>query len=162
MLDSISALDLDDVEFVTNEFRVQPGREHPRTGAPIEHRVHNSFTVRVHGAASITDAIHAALRAADVQIGSVRFYVEDQAELRRRALEAAIADGRRKAALIAERLGVRLGELLSAHAGEERIAAPMVAPDRFRAAANTAVRTPISSDPVSASATLTLRFAIES
>lgn len=162
VLDSIAGLGLGEVDFVTTQFRLQPGRTHPRTGDPIEHRVQNSFTVRIHGAGSITDAIHAALRAADVQIGAVRFRVEDEAELRRRALAAAIEDGRRKAQLIAEDLGARLGELLRADAAEEQtVAAPIMAPSRWEPAGQQAVRTPIRSDAATASARLTLRFAIE-
>lgn len=160
VLDSIADRGFEEVDFITNQFRVRPGREDQRTGMPIEYEVQNSFTVRVHDTESVADVIHAALRAADVQVGGIEFDVEDHQALRRSALEAAVNDGKAKAELIADNLGVRLGRLTYSRSPEERVSVlPVVGQSRFEEART--ARTPIRVDSAVATTTLSLRFEIE-
>ena len=163
VLDAVNKLGLGEVEFVTRAFTVQPGRRDQRTNMPIEHQVRNDFTLRIHATDSLSAVLHAALSVPDVAVNGLSFDVHDKQDLSHRALDAALEDGRRTAETIAQKLGVHLGPLLAASSADERVSVGVpLALARFVPTAMAQVRTPVRLDNAVATATVTLRFKVES
>jgi hypothetical protein len=67
-----------------------------------------SLTVKVRDLSKISDVLDAAVKAGANQAGSVSFTIDDPEELRAQAREAAIADAKEKALVLADQLGVSL------------------------------------------------------
>ncbi len=117
IIDALAAQGIAKSKIATSQFNLQPiYRSDARDGAPgaiTGYRLQNSVTVTVEDLAKIGAVIDAAFQAGANQFQGLRFAVKDDGRLHDELLRKAVADGRHKAAVMAEALGVALGQPLS-------------------------------------------------
>jgi uncharacterized protein len=115
----------------------------------------NSVGVTIRSVAKTGDVIGAAVKAGATRVSGIEFFPSDEAGLYRQALVLSYDDAKEKAALLAERAGVRLGAPLSIVEGQ----------DEFEPASSNALSTGGGSVPIvpgnsTIFATVTVVFAI--
>lgn len=117
IIDALVALGIDRSKIVTSQFNLQPiYKNDARDGGPgaiAGYRLQNSVTVTVEDLGKIGPAIDAAFQAGANQFQGLRFAVKDDGRLHDELLRQAVQDGRHKAAVMADALGVALGQPLA-------------------------------------------------
>ncbi len=117
IIDALAAQGIDRSKIVTSQFSLQPlYKSDARDGGPgvvVGYRLQNNVTVTVENLGKIGAVIDAAFQAGANQFHGLRFAVRDDDRLRDELLRKAVQDGRRKAAVMAEALGVSLGQPLA-------------------------------------------------
>jgi hypothetical protein len=117
LLDSLSAKGIAAADIQTVAFSVTPmyeRSERPAGKTTISgYTVVHQFGVLVRDLDSLGTVLDTAIKAGANLAGSVSFALAEPEPLRAAARRAAVADGQRKAALLAEAAGVRLGRLIS-------------------------------------------------
>lgn len=107
-------------------------------GTPSGYRVVNQVRVTVREIARVGAVLDAVVAAGANEVGGLWFGKEDVSAERARALEAAVADARGKAAVLAKAAGATLGEVVQLTEGG-RGPVPMHGAVAFRAAGNVPV-----------------------
>jgi uncharacterized protein YggE len=117
IIDALAAQGIDKRNIATSQFSLQPVyKNDSRDGTPgaiTGYRLQNSVTVKVEDLARIGAVIDAAFGAGANQFQGLRFAVKDDGRLYDELLRKAVLDGRHKAAVMADALGVALGQPLS-------------------------------------------------
>ena len=101
-----------DVRTVRYDVEVQRSYEKPNAGAITAYVVSNQVAVTVRELAKLGALLDQVVAAGSNAIDGLAFEKEDTSAERARALEAAVADARAKAAVLAKAAGVTLGEVL--------------------------------------------------
>ncbi len=117
IIDALGAQGVAKDKIATSQFNLQPiyagdGRD-GTPGTITGYRLQNSVTVTVEDLTKIGAVVDAAFGAGANQFQGLRFAVRDDGRLHDELLRKAVADGRHKAAVMAEALGVALGQPLS-------------------------------------------------
>ncbi len=117
IIDALVALGIDRSKIVTSQFNLQPlYRNDARDGGPgtiVGYRLQNTVTVTVEDLGKIGPVIDAAFQAGANQFHGLRFAVKDDGRLHDELLRKAVQDGRHKAAVMTDALGVALGQPLA-------------------------------------------------
>ncbi len=117
IIDALDALGIDKRNIATSQFSLQPiYRNDGKDGSPgaiSGYRLQNSVTVKVEDLGKIGPVIDAAFAAGANQFQGLRFAVRDDGRLYDELLRKAVLDGRHKAEVMADALGVALGQPLS-------------------------------------------------
>ncbi len=79
----------------------------------VGYRVNEQLTVKIRDLAKITEVLGLAGKYGANEVGGLSFTIDDPENLKEQAREKAIADARAKALVLAARLGVRLGGVIS-------------------------------------------------
>ncbi len=158
VIDAILAAGVDPADVQTSGFSISPIYSTQRgDGQPqliTGYNVSNQVTVRIRGIKASGGILNEVVAAGANQINGIRFDFADPRPLQDAATEAAIADARRRAELMAAAAGVRLVRVLtvSAYANVQ----PM-----FEARAAIAVPVMGGEQAITANATLTFEIAPE-
>ncbi|HSN91756.1 MAG TPA: SIMPL domain-containing protein [Anaeromyxobacteraceae bacterium] len=126
-------------------------------GEPSGYRVSNRVRVTVRDMARVGAILDQAVAAGANDVGGLSFDKEDASGERARALEAAVADARAKAATIAKAAGVALGEVLSLSESTPGAIPVRVEGFDYRARASVPVATGQLEIPASVDVTFALR-----
>lgn len=127
LLAALKGAGIADKDVATTQFSVDPVYAPPPPGPVIEpdasgrivgYRVTNQVRVRIEGVGRSGDILDRVVAAGGNRIGALTFDISEPGPLRDRAVKEAIADARRKAELMAEAAGVRLGRILSLSSGD--------------------------------------------
>jgi hypothetical protein len=164
MLEALEEAGIDERDVQTARLVLSPvySRQAPGGGEPPEivaYRASNTVSVRVEDLELVGEVIDAGLGAGANTLDGVTFGIEDDLPAREAALTEAITEARRKAATMAEALGVELGRVLSVDEGGVFIQPSQ--PDMVRMATlQEATPTPVSPGEVTVSASVTIRYEI--
>lgn len=113
IIDAVTALGIDKNNVKTAQFSLQPVYKNDSkdgtAGAIGGYRLVNSLTVAIEDLEKIGPVIDAAFQAGANQFQGLRFAVKNDGKLRDELLRLAVQDGRHKAAVMAEALGLTLG-----------------------------------------------------
>ena len=112
----LKAAGIDDKDIQTANFSVGPRYDNSSNNNPpkvIGYNVSNSVVVTVHKLDDLGGILDKAVGAGSNQIDSMSFTVSDPQELQDQARKSAVQDAQRKAALMAEAAGAKLGNVLS-------------------------------------------------
>ncbi|MDR7866489.1 MAG: SIMPL domain-containing protein [Sporomusaceae bacterium] len=117
IIDALAAQGIAKSNIATSQFSLQPiyksdGKD-GSPGAITGYRLQNSVTVKVEDLGKIGPVIDAAFAAGANQFQGLRFAVKDDGRLYDELLRKAVQDGRHKASVMADALGVALGQPLS-------------------------------------------------
>ncbi len=117
IIDALAAQGIAKANIATSQFSLQPiYKNDAKDGSPgaiAGYRLQNSVTVKVEDLGKIGPVIDAAFAAGANQFHGLRFAVKDDGRLYDELLRKAVQDGRRKASVMADALGVALGQPLS-------------------------------------------------
>lgn len=119
----------------------------------------NNIAVRVRRISALGEIIDAAMQAGVNRVDSVSFGFSDSTELLDKALQLAVKDALRKAALYAEAAGVRLGPVISL--SERGVSRPRPSVAEFGRAEMQAAAAPIERGEITLSASVLILVAIE-
>ena len=117
IIDALVAQGIDRSKIVTSQFNLQPLYKNDARdgglGTIAGYRLQNNVTVTVEDLGKIGAVIDAAFQAGANQFQGLRFAVKDDGRLHDELLRKAVQDGRHKAAVMADALGVALGQPLA-------------------------------------------------
>ena len=118
LIDAFKKAGIQAADLQTSGFSVQPRYAQPKEGsgeAPkIDgYEVRNQVTVRIRDLTKLGAVLDTAVATGSNQIDGIGFGLADPAPVLDEAREAAVADARRKAELIAKAAGVKLGRILA-------------------------------------------------
>lgn len=114
VVNAVKSQGVEDKDIRTESYWLSPvydyvdGRQIPRG-----FEANQSVRVKVRDIDNASAVIEAGTSAGSNQVGSINFTMDDPEELRSRAREEAIAEAKEKAKVLADQLGVRLGEIKS-------------------------------------------------
>lgn len=134
---------------------VQEGRE-PRI---VAYRADNTVRVQIDDLAKIGAVLDAVVKSGANQAFGISFEMKDDKAARADALRAACLEARAKAAVIAESMGMNLGELLEVNESGVQIMPPRPM-GGFARAMDAAFSTPVSPGEVSVTANVSVRYAL--
>lgn len=160
IIDSLAVQGIDKSRIVTSQFSLQPIYKNDAKdggyGTITGYRLQNNVTVTVEDLAKTGAVIDAAFAAGANQFHGLRFAVKDDGKLRDELLKKAVQDGRHKAAVMAEALGVSLGQPLSVSEAGRYMPVQADAVRSFKAAQGT----PIEAGAMTVSIDVNLVFGI--
>ncbi|MBP1765880.1 MAG: outer membrane protein, 28Kda [Firmicutes bacterium] len=109
---------MDQSKITTSQFFLQPiyrqqDPKEPATQVISGYRLQNTMIIAVDDLTKTGAVIDAAFRAGANQFQGLRFGLKDDKAIRDELLKMAVLDGKRKAGIIADALGVSLGKLAS-------------------------------------------------
>lgn len=114
ILNDLKNLDIEDKDLKTNytiypeyNFTEELGRE------LIGYRVNNTVTIKIRDLSKINEVLGMAGKHGATKIGGLTFTIDDTINLKDEAREAALLDVEKKAALLSESLGIKLGSVVS-------------------------------------------------
>jgi uncharacterized protein len=119
VLDVVAAAGIAERDVQTSNFTISPVYSNQRPADPnagpriIAYEVTNQVTIRIREVATSGRILDDVVAAGANRINSIRFDIDDPQPLRDEAMQAAIADARRKAELMAAAAGVRIVRVLS-------------------------------------------------
>lgn len=118
LIDSFKKAGIQAADLQTSGFSVQPRYGQPKEGASEAphidgYEVRNQVTVRVRDLTKLGAVLDTAVATGSNQIDGINFGLADPAPVLDKAREAAVADAKRKAELIAKAAGVKLGRILA-------------------------------------------------
>ena len=120
VIDAVLAAGVEEADVATSGFSINPVyselRENNQSPRIVGYNVSNQVTVRIRDFDSSGDVLNQVVAAGANQINGIRFDIAEPEPLRDEAMEAAIADARRKAELMAAAAGVRIVRVLSVSA----------------------------------------------
>jgi uncharacterized protein YggE len=128
----------------------------------VAYSASNIISVELYDLTAIGPVIDAGLKSGANRLDGVMFRLRDDREVRERALREAVTEARRKAEVIADALGVRLGNPLEVQEGGVRVVPRGEAYGgvALRVAAE-ATPTPVSPGQMDVTADVTLRYVID-
>jgi uncharacterized protein YggE len=144
-----------DVRTVRYDVEVQRSYEKSSAGAVTGYRVSNQLAVTVRDLGRLGALLDQVVAAGSNAIDGLAFEKEDRSAEQARALEAAVADARAKAAVLAKAAGATLGEVLQVTEGG-RNAVPM----HGAVALRTAGDVPIAEGQLEIAASVDVTFAL--
>jgi uncharacterized protein YggE len=144
-----------DVRTVRYDVEVQRSYEKSSAGAVTGYRVSNQLAVTVRDLGRLGALLDQVVAAGSNAIDGLAFEKEDRSAEQARALEAAVADARAKAAVLAKAAGATLGEVLQVAEGG-RNAVPM----HGAVALRTAGDVPIAEGQLEIAASVDVTFAL--
>lgn len=148
----------------TSSLRLDPvyanQRAENETPRIVGYRASNTVSVRVQNLSLVGPVIDAALQAGANQLDGVQFQLKDDVPARERALKEAVGDARRKAQVMADALGVRLGAVMEISEGGVSVR-PYGADGAVFMARAEAAATPVSPGEVEVRAAVSVRYRIE-
>jgi uncharacterized protein YggE len=113
IIDAVTAQGIDKSKIATSQFSLQPVYKNDGQGGSNSisgYRLTNNLTVAVEDLEKVGQVIDAAFQAGANQFQGLRFAVKDDGKLRDELLRRAVQDGRHKASVIADALGLTLGQ----------------------------------------------------
>jgi len=118
IVEAVVALGVDQSKITTSQFFLQPiyrqqDPKEPATQVISGYRLQNTMIIAVDDLTKTGAVIDAAFRAGANQFQGLRFGLKDDKAIRDELLKMAVLDGKRKAGIIADALGVSLGKLAS-------------------------------------------------
>jgi uncharacterized protein YggE len=119
VINAILDAGVDEADVATSGFSISPiyADQQPEDGdqppAIVGYNVSNQVTVRIRDIASSGDVLDKVVAAGANQINGIRFDIAEPGPLQDEATQAAIADARRRAELMADAAGVRLVRVLT-------------------------------------------------
>ena len=168
VMDAIHALGVEDKDIVTSQFNIYSDFEYTMDSLGREQRiafyqVQNNVTVTLHDISMVGPVLDAAMEAGANTSYGITFTSSQANEAYLLALSRAVEDAARKAQVMAEAAGVKLGRLLSINAGQTYSdwETPAVSNTYRYEAKGADVGTSISSGDVSVSAEVTLEYEME-
>lgn len=147
--------------------RPLPGTAEPEPGpatVPVTHYVaRNTVEVTARDLDRLGELLGAVTDAGANQVHGIRFELDDPTALRNQAREKAVADAKSQARQLAELSGVRLGRVLSVHAGEVAGPRPVHMPmaGRMQMEAATAEAMPVERGELTVRQQVSIRYALE-
>lgn len=165
MIAAVSAMGIGKQELLTSGFSIHPQyRQNAKTGEAMEiigYKVQNNLTIQINDLTQISPLIDICVQSGANQIGSLRFGVKNEAQMKDRLMEKALLDGKGRATRMAETLGVVLGKpLLLQFGGYTRTGISPLADMRF-AVAESASSTPVSPGTVTLTAEVNMTFSLQ-
>lgn len=161
IIDAVTGLGIDKNNIKTAQFSLQPVYKNDSkdgtAGAIGGYRLVNSLTVAVEDLEKIGPVIDAAFQAGANQFQGLRFAVKNDGKLRDELLRLAVQDGRHKAAVMAEALGLTLGP---PQAVTEAGRYSPVQADNYRSLKAVANGTPIEAGTLTVGMDVNLTFSI--
>lgn len=163
LLAAIKSLKIADRDIQTQGYSVEAQYDYGSGHAPIltGYQVTNSVQVTLRDLSQAGTLIDKATQAGANQLNGVSYELSDNGAVQAQALSKAVADARRRAQVMADALGVGLGNPLSLNDGE---ASPPVQPifqlRAMKAAADSAPTTSISAQEIMVTADVTLVYAM--
>ncbi|WP_026869363.1 SIMPL domain-containing protein [Inquilinus limosus] len=133
LIDAFKKAGIQPADLQTSGFSVQPRYAAPKEGSGDAPRidgyeVRNQVTVRIRDLTKLGAILDTAVATGSNQIDGIGFGLADPAPVLDKAREAAVADAKRKAELIAKAAGVKLGRILAiSEPGVEPGPRPMMA-----------------------------------
>lgn len=133
LLDAFKKAGIQASDLQTSGFSVQPRYAQPKEGSSEAphidgYEVRNQVTARIRDLTKLGAVLDTAVSTGSNQIDGISFGVTDEAPVLDKAREAAVADAKRKAELIAKAAGVKLGRILAiAEPGTDTGPRPMMA-----------------------------------
>lgn len=160
--DAVKHLGVAEKDFQTRDYSTSPWYKYPPHGKAVQvgYKVNNTVGVTVRDLKKVGDILDAATKAGANSVEGIRFTV-DSADLREKALNAAIRNAQQKAQTIAETLNVKVGRPISVEEsqGYESVA-EMPAITFKRALTSARTRPPISPGQVETTQDVEVIFAI--
>lgn len=163
VINALHNANVDAADIVTQEYSVSPVYQYTygkiEKGESISgYQVTNQLTVTVRDVEQIGTVLDAAVSAGANQVYGITFQASQAADARDQALTAAVAEGMRKAKLLAKASGKQLGELVSVQ--EEPYSTASGVTMKYEAA-DAAAGTTILADSLTVSAQVTLTYAVK-
>lgn len=125
----------------------------------VGYRAHNVVQARISDMEQVGPVLDAGLAAGANRVDGIQFSLEDDAELRRRALTQAVAEAKQKAEAIAAAMGVALGAVHGAQEGGVSVQ-PFYARGAMMEMAADMASTSVAAGQVSVSAQITVQYRI--
>jgi uncharacterized protein len=144
---------------VYDQSRNMPEGKEPRI---VGYRAENTVRVQIEDLTKIGPVLDAVVKAGANQSFGISFQLKEDKAARAQALRDACTDARAKAAIIAESLGMLLGELIEVNEGGVQVVQPrpMGGYSRMMAAEGSFGGTPVSPGEISVEASVTIRYAL--
>ena len=157
----MTELGIDKLDIQTSNFSVAPQRTRPKSGTPeppqiVGYQVSNQVSVTIRDLARLGEVLDRLVRLGANNVHGIQFSVSDAEERLDEARQGAVKDARRKAAILAEAAGVKLGRVLAIREGGGFMPQPMMAA-RMEMAADV----PIATGKQTLSVSVAVDFAIE-
>lgn len=160
IIDALTALGVPRDKISTSQFSLQPinrqqDPKEPTTPIVSGYRLQNTLNIAVEDLSKISSVIDASLQAGANQFQSLRFGLKNDSAIRNELLKTAVHDGKIKAGIIADSLGVPLGKLTSV------VEAGRISPVYTNEAASMragALETPVEPGSIRVSVNVTLSF----
>jgi uncharacterized protein len=165
VMETVKAAGVADRDVATSGFAVQPQYDYgdgssPRAPKLVGYEVRNMVTVRSRAVDRLGELIDALVGAGSNEIEGLSFEVSDREKRSDEARRAAMDDARRRAALLAESAGARLGAVLSIEEAADQ--EPPVRPFAARAKAlDAAPATPIARGEQEIRARVTVKWRLD-
>ena len=163
LMAAVKSLKIADRDIQTQGYSVEAQYDYGSGHAPIltGYQVTNSVQVTLRDLSQAGVLIDKATQAGANQVNGLSYELSDNGAVQAQALSKAVTDARRRAQVMADALGVGLGNPLSLNDGE---ASPVVQPifqmRAMRAASDSAPATPISAQDITVTADVTLVYAM--
>jgi uncharacterized protein YggE len=160
VLDRLRAAGVADRDLQTSGLSLGPRYDYGDNRPPriVGYEATNQLAVRVRALDTLGAILDAAVADGANTLGGLAFSLSDPQAARDAALAAAVAEARRKATLIAEAAGVRLGPVLSI---SEQVAYAGPQPMPRLAMAEAAPAVPVAAGEVGYAATVTIVYGID-
>jgi uncharacterized protein YggE len=160
VLDRLRAAGVADRDLQTSGLSLGPRYDYGDNRPPriVGYEATNNLAVRVRALDRLGAILDAAVADGANTLGGLAFSLSDPQGARDAALAAAVAEARRKAAIIAEAAGVRLGPVLSI---SEQVAYQGPQPMPRLAMAEAAPAVPVAAGEVGYAATVTIVYGID-
>jgi hypothetical protein len=116
VIDALVAAGIDRKDIQTAHFHIEPRYRHPKDGRPSEvtgYRVANQVRITVRDLARLGGVLDEVVSEGANQAGGIEFQVSRAETLKDDARKAAMANARRRAELLAEAAGARLGPVVT-------------------------------------------------
>ena len=160
IVEAVTALGIEQNKITTSQFFLQPiyRQQDPKEQAtPVisGYRLQNTMIITVEDLAKTSAVIDAVFQAGANQFQGLRFGLRDDKAVRDELLKKAVLDGKRKAGIIADTLGINVGKLISV--SETGRTNPVYTGDAptFK---QDAVRTPVEAGSMTVSVNVTLSY----
>lgn len=111
VLNKLKQFGISEKDIKTTNFNVYPRQQYDADGKPIEtsYVVENTVSVRVTDVKKVGEIIDTVVKAGANNINNIRFDVSDPSAAYGQAIEAAMADAKAKAEVVAKAAGAKLG-----------------------------------------------------
>jgi uncharacterized protein YggE len=157
-LDRVRDLKVPRENVQTSQLTLSPIYRQPAPGGEpqvVGYRAQNTLAIRLQDLDLIGKVIDAGVAAGANQLEGIAFGLRNDTPARLRALREAVAEARQKAEVIADALGVRLGDAYEVDEGGARVIPP---PIQGRALAAGDASTPVEPGQLVVNASVTIRY----
>lgn len=111
VLDTLKSKGIADADITTTNFSIYPQQNYDSSGQPttITYVVQNTVDVKVRDLAKLGDILDSVVQSGSNSINSIQFDVADRESANQQALQAAVANAKSRADILAQAAGVTLG-----------------------------------------------------